>query len=314
MVERLVLDLADASDPLLAGGKAFNLHLAKEFGLPVPPSLVVTVAAWRLFFEGAGGIDDLRALLDQEPTVDVDGLLQAVRRMAAVLRTSLLPERVRAAVNDLLERQMPDARVAVRSFGVAEDSSRSSFAGQLESMLNVLPGPDVEKAIVKCWLSGLSERMVEYQLRVGLTQIPMPMGVLIQRMVDSDCGGVLFSRNPVSGNEGEMWISSNLGLGTTVVDGSVVPDSYVLDRTSGLPLVDDIHEKTNREDNAEGGGVIRSSVEPRVQSESSLDVSALRKLWELGATVEDAFGMAVDLEWALSDGRVFLLQVRPITR
>jgi phosphoenolpyruvate synthase/pyruvate phosphate dikinase len=310
-----VIGLRDASDLLLVGGKAFNLHRAQAVGLSVPRSLVVTADAWRLALNDAVDPGSAQARNEQgaSSTVTAPIAYGFPRRLRKALTAHGVPELVKRAIVAAWERELDGLGVAVRSSGVAEDSSSSSFAGQLESKLNVQNAEDIIQAVLACWLGGISDRVIQYQMRIGNSQIPMPMAVLIQEMIAAERGGVLFSKNPVSGNMNEMLISSNLGLASTVVDGSVVPDLYILERTTGDLLRCEVGGKTHREDVSERGGVVRTAVPPDEQVKPSLGPDDVREMWALGRRAEDAFGMPIDLEWAQADGQAIVLQIRPIT-
>jgi pyruvate,water dikinase len=310
-----VIDLQDVSDLQFAGGKAFNLHRAQAMGLSVPRSLVVTAGAWRYALNDAVDPYGTQAHGSQGASQAADqSITDGIARLRQAMSACGVPEVVKSAIVAAWRWELNGVAVAVRSSGVAEDSSSSSFAGQLESRLNLQDEETIIQAVLACWLSGMSDHVIQYQMRVGDERIPMPMGVLIQEMIPAERGGVLFSKNPMSGSMSETLISSNLGLASTVVDGSVVPDLYVLERATGDLLRCQIGGKSFREDVSERGGVVRTAVPLDERGQSSLGPDDVHQIWALGRRVDEAFGRPIDLEWAQADGQVIVLQVRPITR
>lgn len=196
-----------------------------------------------------------------------------------------LPSEVEAALVEAL-RALDDPVVAVRSSGVAEDLGDASYAGQYASYLDVQGIDAVAEAVRACWASAHAERVVTYHARQG-HHGAAPMAVLVQRMVPADAAGVAFTADPVTGERDCVVINAVRGTGERLVAGHVTPDSW-----------------TVRDGDAQGG---RSD-------EAALDEAQARAVAELARRVEAELGEPQDIEWALADGRVHLLQARPITR
>ncbi len=177
--------------------------------------------------------------------------------------------------------------MAVRSSACAEDSDAASYAGQQETFLNVSGGADVCRRIVECWASFFSERALFYRARKGSLD-DLRMAVVVQRMVEPKKSGVLFTADPVQRRRDRMIVEAIYGLGEQVVSGQVTPDHYVVDRAGA----------TKRE-HLPNGGV--------------LDGAELAALARLGLSLEETFGAPQDVEWAIADGELYLLQSRPVT-
>jgi pyruvate,water dikinase len=177
--------------------------------------------------------------------------------------------------------------VAVRSSACAEDSDTASYAGQQETFLNVRGADDVARRVVECWASFFSERALFYRGRKGSLD-DLRMAVVVQRMVEPHKSGVIFTVDPVQRRRDRMVIEAIFGLGEQVVSGHVTPDHYVVDRSGA----------TKRERLANGG---------------VLEPAELAQLAELGCRLQEHFGAPQDVEWALADGEVYLLQSRPVT-
>jgi pyruvate,water dikinase len=201
--------------------------------------------------------------------------------------------------------------VAVRSSAVGEDSAEASFAGQHLTLLNVRDTAALAEAVAAVWASARSEAALAYRARLGIGGEPRT-GVVVQRLVDPEVAGVLFTRNPLSGAD-ERMVEASWGLGEAVVAGIVIPDRFriardgaVLERTPGSKLV-------ALRLSADGGTVERPVAGGLVE-QLCLDDSQLSELQELASRCEEAFGTGRDLEWAFAGQTLYLLQCRAVTR
>lgn len=212
-------------------------------------------------------------------------------------------------VNDAL-RPLEGRRFAVRSSACGEDSAAASFAGQHKTCLNV-SRHGVADAIAEVWRSAVTSHAAQYRDRMGLAQDTAATGVVVQVLIAADVAGVLFTRDPVTGAD-ERLVEASWGLGEAVVAGQVIPDRYRLSR-SGVVLERDAGVKDEMVAPAEDGGTIVRKVEQEAVTRHCLDDHALTLLAGLADACEAAFDEHRDIEWALADGRLWLLQARPIT-
>lgn len=202
------------------------------------------------------------------------------------------------------------APVSVRSSGVGEDSAQTSFAGQHLTVLNVRSAEAVVEAVRAVWESGRTESALMYREMFGVEGEPR-IGVVVQRLVEPDTAGVLFTRHPMTGAD-ERVIEASWGLGEAVVGSIVAPDQFRVSRSG------EVLERTPGRKDVElrilpDGGVAHDAVpEPRVRA-LCLDDPALLALHELAARCEDVYGGDQDIEWAIQAGVVHLLQRRPLT-
>jgi pyruvate, water dikinase len=264
--------LPDIDDEPRFGGKAVQLGAALRAGLPVPYGV---------------GLD-----------VDIVGAVAAGDDSAAA--------RCHAALATLSA-----AAFAVRSSAVGEDSAHASFAGQHLTRLNVTGGDALVAAITDVWRSGRTAAALAYRARLGVDGEPR-VGVVIQEMIDAECAGVLFTRNPLDGRD-ERVIEAAWGLGEAVVGGLVEPDRYHLARGGAL------RERVVGDKDMEvrlraGGDTEELPVEPQRRRAPCLDDARLALLESLAARCEACFAGAHDIEWAFADGRLYLLQRRAVTR
>ena len=255
------------------GGKARSLGQMSAAGLPVPPGFCITTAAYRRL-RGQSLSDDM-------------GLI----------------EQIRAAY-----RQLGGGLVAVRSSATAEDGTDASFAGQQETILGVRGEEEVYAAIVRCWESLHSESAVAYRRHRGISDDELAMAVIVQRLVQAEVAGVLFTRDPLDATGNRMLVEASWGLGESVVSGKVTPDRFHLDWTTGRIVEQQIATKTVQ---VTPDGT--REVPTEKQAQPCLPAERLAELAELGRRVEAFFGEARDVEWAWADGRFWLLQARPIT-
>lgn len=182
-------------------------------------------------------------------------------------------------------------KVAVRSSAVAEDSLQASWAGQLETYLNV-SRDDLVNRIRECWESIRSDRALDYASDKDLTNDQLVVAVVIQKMIDSQSAGVMFTVNPVSQDRNEVMIESIFGLGEALVQGSVTPDNFLIDKESLEIKNKDLQE---------------------IDGQSISDES-IQKLVELGKSIEEHYKSPQDIEWAIDkQGKIWILQSRPIT-
>jgi pyruvate,water dikinase len=201
--------------------------------------------------------------------------------------------------------------LAVRSSAVDEDGADASFAGQHMTLLNV-PGVDaVADALREIWWSANSDSAITYRQRVGLFRQPS-VGVVVQSLLDPDCAGVMFTRNPINGAD-ERVIEASWGLGEAVVAGLVIPDHFrvdrdgqVLERTAGLKKIA-IRKLPE-------GGTVEEQLSPELAEQLCLDDSQLDELQRLATRCEEVYGPDRDIEWAFAAGQLYLLQCRAITR
>lgn len=317
------------------GGKARNLAVLARAGFPVPAAYAVHRSACAAFFEHALPEADrpARLLLQPEPP-DAARL----RRLVDALREAPLPDDIAAGLREAwnsLVRQGA-ASVAVRSSSPWEDQLDVSGAGIHESVLGVTTEEGLFDAARRCWSSLLSPRAVAYlrtlDAAVEAERHRGALGLVIQALVPADVAGAMFTVNPLTGDPGEMVINAAYGLGTTVTDGRVSPDTLRVDKATGWVRDRVIGEKHLRArlrapgspalaaEPAPGGSrsedastLVLEAVDADDRARPCLDDAQLETLVDLGRRVEAHFDDARDIEWAAMGGTVYLLQARPVT-
>jgi pyruvate,water dikinase len=204
-----------------------------------------------------------------------------------------------------------DAPVAVRSSAASEDGDAASFAGQQETYLNVRGADQVLERIRDCWASFFTERALFYRARKGSLE-DLGMAVVVQALVPADVAGVMFTVDPVHGRKDRILIEAVLGLGEAVVSGEVTPDHYLLKR-DGRIARETVAVQPFMIRGLPGGGTEEHPLTPQEGGRRKLDDATLAQLAGIGCALQSALGGPQDVEWAVSDGQLYILQARPVT-
>ena len=296
------------------GGKGRSLSRLSNSGFNVPDGFLVPTAAYRRFVAD----NDLqpRILNLCKPTI-IEGAVsfeQASKKIQELFSLYELSSEIESDIIAAYESLPERPSVAVRSSANAEDLPELSFAGQQETYLNITGGPAVAAAIRNCWASLWTAQAINYRHEMDIGQDAVAMAVVVQLMVPSDVSGILFTANPTNGERSEMIVNGSFGLGEAVVSGQVTPDTYVVDRES-LNIKDTIIGAKDQMIVSDGTqGVRVESVSAEQQVFSSLSEELLRELCKLALKVEAEFDEEPqDIEWAMVNKELYLLQSRPIT-
>ena len=290
------------------GGKAVNLVRLAGRGFPVPPGFVATTDAYRAVVT-ANHLDSvvdatLHGLHSSEPA--------ALDRASALIRAAFeaaeVPTQIADAIHTALA-SLGEGPVAVRSSATAEDLADASFAGQQDTYLNVVGADAVVDAVVRCWGSLWTARAIGYRAQAGIPHEHVALAVVVQRQIASDASGVAFTADPLTGARNRVVIDATLGLGEALVSGQVVPDHVVCSH-SGEVLERVRGEKAVVTVPVAGGGV---ETRARTGDGWALDDEQLSGVARLAVEVEQEYGTPQDIEWAVAESRLWLLQARAIT-
>jgi pyruvate, water dikinase len=290
----------DCLEVARAGGKGSSLARMASLGLPVPPGFVVPAEALADALPDGGA--ELRALAER----------QDAEAAQALIRTVELDPELRRAVLDAYAALGPDeVPVAVRSSATAEDSEAASFAGQQETFLHVRGGDQLRARVRDCWASFFSERALFYRSKKG-SLTDLGMAVVVQRMVNADIAGVLFTIDAVQGRRDRMVVEAVIGLGEAAVSGAVTPDHYVI-RRDGRVRKAQVHEQPYAIVADESGGVVERPLDSEEGGARKASDELLAELARLGDDLEQRIGVPQDIEWAVEGGELYVLQARPVT-
>ncbi len=299
----------------VAGGKGRSLAEMVNAGLDVPGGFYVTTAAYRQYVAE----NDLQSKIIElakpeigEWTLSFDKASEAIQALFAEEEMSAaMAQEITEAYAGVTGDNPP---VAVRSSANAEDLPDMSFAGQQDTYLNVRNGDEIVAAVRNCWASLWTPRAMAYRHEMGIEHDAVAMAVVVQLMVSSDVSGILFTANPATGERSEMIINASFGLGEAVVGGQVTPDTYTVDRET-MKATDTIIGAKEQKIVADGEqGTRLEDIAEEERGSSSLSDEAIEELVTLALKAEAHFGgVPQDVEWAYSDGKLFMLQSRPIT-
>ncbi|MEV6430332.1 phosphoenolpyruvate synthase [Nocardia sp. NPDC051463] len=292
----------------LAGGKARGLHNLHTSGFRVPEWVVLGTDVFEQVLHAGDLTAELTALL---ATDDLERALAAGAALRTQVAAAALPPTVLALITDAYDR-LDGGAIAVRSSVAAEDGPGHSYAGQFDSFLNVNGHDAVTSRVLACWASAFSERSIRYAFAHGLP----PTGaaaVVLQRLIPARTSGVMFTANPITGAAEELVISAVYGLGEGLVSGSVDADSVIVDKSSGAVLETVLGDKERSYTPAGDQGVAIDEVDKGRRSRAALSDAELVEVAELGRKLEADLGAPQDVEWAIDDDGLWLLQTRPIT-
>ena len=297
------------------GGKGRSLAKMVCSGFNVPGGFIVTADAYRGFvvannLQGVI-IDNAKPILkDGYPAFD----LCSKKISELILQTEMNDDLIRQIKASYKDLDRGDSAVAVRSSANAEDLPGFSFAGQQETYLNVRGEDAVVDAVHRCWASLWTAQAISYRHQNGIDQNSVAIAVVVQTMVPSEVSGILFTANPATGDRSEMIINASFGLGEAVVGGQVTPDTYIIERDD-FRIKEEVLGPKEQQIVADGDqGVRIEAVAKENRGMSSITAERLKELCETAISIERLYdGLPQDIEWAYSDGKLHLLQSRPIT-
>lgn len=305
----------DNDDLETVGGKGQSLARMSKAGFDVPGGLHLTADAYRQFVQVHGLQNQIVALAKPAVVNSRSSFDQASEAITQLIMNHEMPADIVSALTSAYSALDGDSpAVAVRSSANAEDLPGLSFAGQQDTFLNVRGADNVVKAVRECWTSLWTSRAIGYRHEMGVPQDVVAMAVVVQQMVPAEAAGILFTANPATGNREEMIINASFGLGEAVVGGQVTPDTFIFDRKKMAISETSIGPKEQQiiADGDQGTKLV--DVPQADRSKSSLADDAIKELTELAIRVEEHFdGHPQDIEWAIFNGKISLLQSRPIT-
>jgi len=294
------------------GGKGASLARMAAAGLPVPPGFHITTDAYRRYVDENQLGDRIVAAAAQAQVNDPAALERASVQIQSLIAQGAIPGDIAETIRRWYGELGDDAAVAVRSSATAEDLPGMSFAGQLESYLNVRGGDRVVHAVKRCWASLWTGRAIGYRERQGIRPEDVGMAVVVEQLVPAEVAGVVFTANPVTGALDEVMINAAWGLGEAIVSGRVTPDTIVIDTRTGAIRSQEIASKevmTVRSDE----GTREEPVPADQRQRAALEPAQAAELARLAVKIEQLYGQAMDIEWAICGGRIFILQARPVT-
>ncbi len=300
----------------LVGGKGANLGEMTNAKIPVPPGFIVTALAYYDFIRGSGSDSKIQKLLKSLDVNDTKRLQQVATKVTQVILDAPMPPQLAKEIQQAYVK-MGRGLVAVRSSATAEDLPTASFAGQQATFLNVEGEKEVVVAVQECWASLFKPRAIFYREEQGFDHLKVGIAVPVQKMVQSEASGVMFTLEPVTSDTSKIVIEAVYGLGEAIVSGEVTPDLYIINKEN-LKI---ISKKMGKQDwkltrNLSGDNEepnIKVALPPSLQTQQKLADDDIIALAKLGKYIEELYQFPQDIEWAMEGEEIFIVQTRPVT-
>jgi len=309
-------DEVGRNDVGLVGGKGANLGEMTGAGIPVPPGFIVTAAAYFDYVEEAGIEGKIRKLLEPLDVHDSKKLQDTALKVQQVILDTPIPKKLAKGIEQAYIK-MKKGLVAVRSSATAEDLPEASFAGQQATFLNVQGEKGVVDAVQQCWASLFGARAIFYRQEQGFDHFTVGIAVPVQRMVQSESAGVMFTVEPTTSDPTKIVIEAVLGLGEMIVSGDVTPDHYAVSKEDMKIVAKEVKKqewKLVRSDKGKGEDAnIKIDLTPEEQAKQKITDDDVIFLAKMGKRLEDHYKFPQDIEWAKENGELFIVQTRPVT-
>lgn len=309
------------ADVGLVGGKSSSLgELTSSVDVPVPYGYATTANAYRYFMEKTGQNKKIHKMLqelqDVEDSVELHEVCTKIREsICSATMPEDLAEQIGKAYEELAEKVgEKNPFVAVRSSATAEDLPDASFAGQQDTYLNVTGRDMVIRKVKECYASTFTDRAVYYRAKKNFDHENVALSAAVQMMADAKAAGVMFTVNLATGADDSIMIEGSWGLGEYIVQGTVTPDNFVVDKDSLTITSRRINEKSIELIRKEGGDVEERKVEPERAKAQVISDEQIAQLADYAKRIEKHYGCYMDMEWAVDHkDRLWILQARPET-
>jgi len=310
-VELVWLDAGQTVDEKAVGAKAMSLVRLKRLGLNVPAGFCITEGVFRQHLEQNNLTGQLTSAVDALGRAERPAKVSLLSDLRQTIIEAPLANRVRTKIEQHY-RKLGAERLAVRSSATAEDLPGHSFAGQHDTYLGITDIEGCIQAIKKCWASLWTERAYDYRQKNGFDHLDVSMAVIVQSAVAADASGVLFTADPVTGRSDRIIIEACFGLGDILVSGKVTPDRFEVDKNK-LTVISHTLSQKKIMSVLDDASVRERVVEPERTSTGCIDEATATNLAALAKKAEARLGKPQDIEWAVHNSEIFLLQSRPIT-
>jgi len=302
----------------LVGGKGANLGELVRASIPVPPGFIVTADTYFHFIRQNALEPVIKKELFNLNVQDSKALQERAARIRDRITQAPMPPHIAAEIKQAY-RELGGGAVAVRSSATAEDLPEASFAGQQSTFLNVVGEDNVVLAVQACWASLFEGRAIFYREESGYDHLKVGLAVPVQRMVQSEKSGVMFTVEPIASDDTKIVIEAVYGLGEGIVSGEISPDLYIVDKES-LQIVSKQTVPQERmiarrpdSDGSHGDANAWLPVPANLVNVPKLTDEEIRKVARIGRDVENHYGHHQDIEWAVEGDSFYLTQARPVT-
>ncbi len=316
-MDRRIIDVNElrVNDIPIVGGKGANLGELTSAAFPVPGAFVLTTVAYDYFLNKSGIMNDIVKELKKIDRKSDQSLTEASKNIRNLFETCEIPSDLKKEIISNYNLLVPKGKkgfVAVRSSATAEDLPDASFAGQQETYLNVRGEEDLFDKIRKCWSSLFTARAIAYRDKQGYAHEDVKLAVVIQKMVNSEISGIMFTVDPHNGAR-NIIIEAGYGLGEAIVGGEVTPDTYIVDKNRMTITKKRISTQKWKYIRGPDGGCVKEDVADNLEKAQKIPDNRILEIAELGRQVEIHYQKPMDMEWCIEDNKVYLVQARPIT-
>lgn len=316
-MDRKIVDVNElhVEDVPIVGGKGANLGELTNAGFPVPEAFVLTTESYDYFVSSGKLMPKVEKKLAGINRNSDDSLAEASKDIRTLFDKCKIPSDLKDEISSRYRLLVPKGTtgfVAVRSSATAEDLPDASFAGQQETYLNVKGEEDLFDKIRKCWSSLFTARAIAYREKQGYSHSDVKLAVVVQRMVNSEYAGIMFTVDPNSGAK-QIVIEGGYGLGEAIVGGEVTPDTYVVDKQKMEVIKKRISTQTWKYVRGENGGVVKENMPDDLTKVQKIDDPRVQEIAEIGRQIEIHYEKPMDMEWCIENDKVYIVQARPIT-
>jgi pyruvate,water dikinase len=298
------------NDTSIAGGKGASLGEMTKAGLSVPPGFVVLASAFDRFLAETDLDVEVEAILKKVSHKDINSVEKGSVEIRDLILNAKMPQDIKQEIEKNF-RALKTKFVAVRSSATAEDSKTASWAGELETYLNVTE-KDVVKQVKKCWSSLFTPRAIFYRFEKKLNRTSVSVAVVVQKMVQSEISGICFTVHPVTKDYNQMVIEAGFGLGEAIVGGLITPDTYVVHKKDFSLLDINVSEQKFAIVKSPKGNV-NKKFSAKEGSRQKLTGKQIVELAKICVKIEKHYKHPQDIEWALEKKKFYITQSRPIT-
>ncbi len=316
-MDKKIVDVNElhVEDIPIVGGKGANLGELTNAGFPVPEAFVLTTASYDYFIKSAKLMDRINEALSGIDRSSDDSLAEASAAIRGMFEECEIPEDLKKDIVSRYKLLFPKGKkgfVAVRSSATAEDLPDASFAGQQETYLNVVDEDDLFDKIRKCWSSLFTARAIAYREKQGFAHEDVKLAVVVQRMVNSEFSGIMFTVDPNSGAK-QIVIEAGYGLGEAIVGGEVTPDTYVVDKQKMEVIKKRISSQTWKYVRGAKGGCEKQDIPGDMIKAQKIPDARIQEIAEIGRQIEIHYEKPMDMEWCVENDKAYIVQARPIT-
>jgi len=292
------------------GGKAQNLGKLTSAGFPVPQGIVIPTYTYESYTKNKVK-NELTLLLESINYDNERNIEEKSKQIKKLILNISFQSKLEKEIIETLQKLDKNSLWAVRSSAAAEDLPEASFAGQQDSFLNV-SAEQITTFIKKCWASYWNKRAITYRHNNNINHLSGGIAVVIQRMINADKSGVLFTSDPRGKRKSTMILESIYGLGEAIVSGLVTPDQFAINKQTGKIVKQNINKQTVQIKYLNGKNKT-CTVPDEEQNKPSMNPSLIKQLVKLGKQIETYFNTPQDIEWSIENDNIYILQSRPIT-